>query len=243
MKFILADDDDMYREVLLQQLSLIPQLQCVASCGSALEVGPLLKNNPVDLLILDVEMPGLTGVQLAKSLIQIPLLIFISSHPGYAVDAFELDAVDYLVKPASTERLIRAVEKARHLAHLKNTIPNGEGFKPHNEDSFFIKEKNAFVKIACKDVLYIQSLGDFVNIFLAGGEKKIVLVSLKNIEQQLPPVVFLRISRTHIVHKEKITAIETGLVKLNQLQLPIGKTYYDTVLKEVVGNATVKRFI
>jgi len=124
-----------------------------------------MREFPADLLILDVEMPGLSGVQLAKSLSQVPMLIFISSHPGYAVDAFDLDAVDYLVKPASTERLMRAIDKARKLHELKMNTASGEGFKPGTDHSFFIKEKNAFVKIAFKDVLYIQSLGDFVNIF------------------------------------------------------------------------------
>ncbi|MFT3979575.1 MAG: LytTR family DNA-binding domain-containing protein [Ferruginibacter sp.] len=243
MNYILADDDDMYREVLLQQLSLIPDIHCVAACSTAVDAAQKLRETPVDLLILDVEMPGLTGVQLAKSLTSIPMLIFISSHPGYAVDAFELDAVDYLVKPASTERLMRAVDKARKLAELKASTPAGEGFRPDNDQSFFIKEKNTFIKIAYKDVLYIQSLGDFVNIFLVTGEKKIVLVSMKNIEQQLPAAIFLRISRTHIINKEKITAIETGMVMLDKLQLPVGKTYNDIVLKAVVGNAAVKRFI
>lgn len=243
MNYLLADDDDMYREVLQQQLGLIADLHCVAACSGAIEAFQKLRESPADLLILDVEMPGLTGVQLAKSLSQIPMLIFISSHPGYAVDAFELDAVDYLVKPASTERLMRAIDKARKLHELKLNTGNAEGFKPDTDQSFFIKEKNAFVKIAYKDVLYIQSLGDFVNIFLESGEKKIVLVSMKNMEQQLPSDIFLRISRTHIVNKTKITAIETGMVMLHKLQLPVGKTYNDIVLKEIVGNAAVKRFI
>ncbi|RYD78605.1 MAG: response regulator transcription factor, partial [Sphingobacteriales bacterium] len=198
--------------------------------------------NP-DLLILDVEMPGLTGIEFVQTLTTLPLVIFISSHPTYAVDAFDLDAVDYLVKPVSNMRLIKAIEKAKTLASLKkNTAPN-EGFKNNNEDSFFIKEKNAFVKISFADVIYIQSLGDFVNIFLTNGDKKIVLVSMKNIEQQLPSSVFLRISRTHIVNKDKITALETGMILLDKLQLPVGKTYNDIVLKAVVGNTAVKRFI
>ncbi len=243
LNYIIADDDELYREVLMQQLAMIPGLYCLAACSSAIEAGDKVRELHPDLLILDVEMPGLTGIEFVKTLSSLPLVIFISSHPTYAVDAFDLDAVDYLVKPVSTMRLIKAIEKAKNLTELKRSIPEGEGFKNSNEHSFFIKEKNAFVRINYEDVLYIQSLGDFVNIFLSNSDKKIVLVSMKNIEQQLPASVFLRISRTHIVNKDKITALETGMILLDKLQLPVGKTYNDIVMKAVVGNAAVKRFI
>lgn len=243
LTYIIADDDELYREVLTQQLELIPGLQCVASCSSAIEASELVREKNPDLLILDVEMPGLTGLEFVKTLTTLPLIIFISSHPTYAVDAFDLDAVDYLVKPASNMRLMKAVEKAKSMTELKRSVNANEGFKNNNETSFFIKEKNAFVKISYNEVLYIQSLGDFVNIFLVNGDKKIVLVSMKNIEQQLPAAVFLRISRTHIVNKDKITALETGMIMLDKLQLPVGKTYNDIVMKAVVGNTAVKRFI
>ncbi len=243
LTYIIADDDELYREVLIQQLELIPGLERLAACSSAIEASSKVRELDPDLLILDVEMPGLTGIEFVQTLTKLPLVIFISSHPTYAIDAFELDAVDYLVKPASNMRLMKAIEKAKNLASLKKNAAPNEGFKNNNEDSFFIKEKNAYVKILFDDVIYIQSLGDFVNIFLANGEKKIVLVSMKNIEQQLPSAVFLRISRTHIVNKNKITAVETGMLALERLQLPIGKTYNDVVLKAVVGNTAVKRFI
>ncbi|RYY68566.1 MAG: response regulator transcription factor [Chitinophagaceae bacterium] len=243
LNYIIADDDELYREVITQQLELIPGLECLASCSSAIEASSSVREKNPDLLILDVEMPGLTGIDFVKTLTRLPLVIFISSHPTYAVDAFDLDAVDYLVKPVSTMRLMKSIEKAKTLSELKKSTPDGEGFKSSNEQSFFIKEKNAFIKINYEDVLYIQSLGDFVNIFLTNGEKKIVLVSMKNIEQQLPGNVFLRISRTHIVNKDKITAVETSMIALGKLQLPVGKTYNDTVIKAVVGNTAVKRFL
>jgi two-component system, LytTR family, response regulator len=224
-------------------LGLIPNLRCLADCESAIEASAALQEHQPDLLILDVEMPGLSGIQLAKSLTQLPLIIFISSHAHYAADAFEVDAIDYLVKPAAPERLIRAVEKARNMTELKNNIAPNEGFRSDTNESFFIKEKNAFVRIHYSDVLYIQSLGDFVNIYLASGEKKIALVSLKNLEQQLPAEHFIRISRTHMVNKQKITSVETGTVILDKLQLQIGKTYNDAVILAVVGGSAVKRFI
>ncbi len=243
LTYLIADDDLIYRELTIQQLDLIPNLQRIAACESALEASLVLQSQTVELLILDVEMPGLTGIQLAKSLKNLPLVIFISSHASYAADAFEVDAIDYLVKPASTERLMRAIDKARTLVDMKNNIAANEGFKKDSNDSFFIKDKNAYVRIHNSEVLYIESLGDFVNIFLENGQKKIALVSLKNIEQQLPSVDFIRVARTHIVNKQKITSIDTNMVMLGKIQLNIGKTYADTVLQTVMGDSTIKRFI
>jgi len=243
LTYIIADDDPIYREITVQQLSIIPGLQCIAVCESAIEVMQELKNRTVDLLILDIEMPGLTGIQLAKSLTNLPMIIFISSHAHYAADAFEVDAIDYLVKPATQERMLRAIDKASGLLDLKNQIGTSEPIKIENEDSFFIRDKQAFVRIRYEEVLYIQSLGDFVQVFLNSGEKKIALVSLKNLELQLPSHNFIRISRTNIVNKNKIKAIDNNSISINNLQLQIGKTYSEQVLNSVLGNAAVKRFL
>ena len=243
LTYIIADDDLIYRELTLQHLQLIPNLQCLAICDDAIAVAAALKISTPDLLILDVEMPGLSGIQLAKSLRQLPLIIFISSHAHYAADAFDVDAIDYLVKPAAPERLMRAIEKARQLMEMKNNTAPAEGFKTASEESFFIKDKSTFIKINYSDVLYVQSLGDFVTIYLQTGEKKVALVSMKNLEQQLPPSIFIRISRTHMVNKNKITAIDSNTVSLDKLQLQIGKTYTDDVMEMIIGNNALKRFL
>ena len=243
LSYLIADDDELYREITLQQLNIIPDIECLAVCSSAIEVLQLLEEKKTDLLILDIEMPGLTGLQLAKSLSNLPLTIFISSHSHYAADAFDVDALDYLVKPVAQERLIRAVDKAKQLIELKNAVSNQEGFTNNEDLSFFIKDKHSFIKILYEDVLYIQSLGDFVNIYLDSGEKKIALVSLKNMEQQLPATNFIRISRTHIINKSKVKAVESNYIRFQNLQLPIGKTYTEQVLQAILGNKAVKRFL
>ena len=243
LTYILADDDEIYREYTLQQLNSIPGLQCLSVCENALITREHLQNHQPDLLVLDVEMPGLTGIQLAKSIKQLPFTIFITSHPNYAADAFELDAVDYLVKPVQAERLLRAIDKVRMLAGIKANTSAAEAFQQKDEESFFIKDKNAFLRIAYTDVLYAESLGDFVNIFLQNGEKKIALVSMKNLEQQLPAQLFLRISRTHLINKQKVTAVENDFVHIGKMQLPVGKTYTETIINNIVGNQAIKRFI
>ncbi len=243
LTYILADDDELYREYTLDQLNAIAGMQCLCVCENALITREKLAQYTPDLLVLDVEMPGLSGIQLAKSLKQLPFTIFITSHPNYAADAFELDAVDYLVKPVAPERLLRAIDKVRTLAEIKASTTTTEAFQPKDDGSFFIKDKHTFLRVAYNDVMYAESLGDFVNLYLQNGEKKIVLVSMKNLEQQLPASNFTRISRTHLVNKQKVTAIDTELVHINKIQLHIGKTFADTVLTSIVGGQAIKRFI
>ena len=243
ISYILVDDDPVYSELAQMHLQLIPELECLGLCRTAFEAKALLQQQLPDLLILDVEMPGLTGIQLAKSLARLPIIIFISSHSHYAADAFEVDAIDYLVKPVPLERLMRAIDKARSLIEMKQSLASQEGFKTSTEESFFIKEKNTFVRINYSDVMYIESLGDFVTIFLQTGDKKIALVSMKSLEQQLPSANFLRISRTQMVNKQRITAIDNMTVHLGKIELNIGKTYADGVMQSVLGNAAIKRFI
>ncbi len=242
LTYILADDDDLYREYTLQQLTAIPGLQCLAVCENAMSTREKLQDHQPDLLVLDVEMPGLTGIQLAKSLKQLPFVIFITSHLHYAADAFELDAVDYLVKPVPPERMLRAIDKVKLLSNIKASTNPAEAFQPKDPDSFFIKDKGVFTRIAYQDVMYAESLGDFVTLFLQNSEKKIVLVNLKHLEQQLPADRFVRISRMHLVNRQQITALENEQVHIGKIRLAIGKTYADAVLKSVVGNQVIKRF-
>ena len=222
ISYILADDDDVYRESTQLHLQLIPNLECLGICTDAFEANALLQQKLPDLLILDVEMPGLSGIQLAKSLAKLPIIIFISSHIHYAVDAFEVDAIDYLVKPVPPERMMRAVEKARLMIEMKHAHSGQEVLQVVTDDSFFIKEKS---------------------IFLQTGEKKIALVSMKNLEQQLPATQFIRISRTQMVSKQKITAIDNVTVHLGKIELHVGKTYTESAVQSVLGNTAIKRFI
>jgi len=243
IKYIIADDDDLFRTLTLEYLKLIPDLECIGEFKDGLTAITGIQNSHPDLLISDVEMPNLNGMQLVKSINQLPLVIFISSHKQYAVDAFEVDAVDFLTKPIQVERLMKAIDKVRNLLELRRSIPNHEGFKIENGDCFFIREKNAFVRINFSDVNYIESLADFVSIYLLDGSKKTALVSLKNLELQLPGSSFIRISRTHIVNTHKISSLDPATMSLGKIKLLIGKTYSEAVLQSVLGNAAIKRFL
>jgi len=240
---LLVDDNEMERTSSRQLIDKIPELQLIADCEDPFKARDILMSQKPELVFLDIEMPGLTGIQLVKSLLNPPLFIFITSHPNYAADGFEMDAVDFLVKPFTHERLLRAVSKTQLHIQWKNESSSSEQFKSNDNDSFFIKEKNTFIKINIGDVDYFESLGNFVNIFLTGGKKLIALVSMKNLEQQLPASTFIRVSRTHMVNRKKITAINSTHVYLGRLSFGIGATYADGVMKEVVGDKGLKRFL
>jgi len=184
---------------------------------------------------------GLSGMQLVKSLTKVPLVIFITSHINFAVDAFELDAVDYLVKPVSQDRLFRAIDKVRKLMSIEQVANDLQDFE-QEADHFFIKDRNQHVRLNFADVVYIESLGNFVTFFMKNGDKKIALVSLNQLEIQLAHADFVRISRSHIINKNFVTSIENEkIIYLNNVPLSIGKTYVSTVITLILGNSTIKR--
>jgi len=243
VNYILVDDDLIFRELTIQYLSLIPNLHQIAICDNAISARELILEHSPDMIILDVEMPGLTGLQLIKSLQKIPLTIFISSFPQFAADAFDVDAVDFIVKPFSPDRLFKAVDKLKFLLNMRNTQMNHENLQTSSEDCFFIRDKSAYVKIQFQEVLYIESMADFVTIYLTNGSKRIALVGLKTMEQQLSSQHFIRISRSHIVNIGKITAVENAMIYLDKLRVPIGKSYTDIVLNTVIGQSAIKRYL
>jgi DNA-binding LytR/AlgR family response regulator len=243
LSYIIADDDELYRDTIFHYLNQIQEIKCLAICQNALELREHLNHAKADFLILDIDMPLLSGIDLVKSLKDKPLVIFITSHHSYAVEAFEIDAVDYITKPFNFQRLLRAIDKVKFLKNLTEINDGNANFKSNDEETFFIKEKNLYFKIKYSEVDYLQSLGDFTYLFLENGEKKIVLANLKSIENQLPKELFLRISRTNMVNIKKITALDSEIVILNKIQLSIGKTYADNVANLVIGKRLIKRFI
>jgi DNA-binding LytR/AlgR family response regulator len=241
LNYILVDDDELYRDYTHMQLEHIPQLHCLAICDNALTAREQIILLQPDLLVLDIEMVGLSGMQLVKSLTKVPLVIFITSHINFAVDAFELDAVDYLVKPVSQDRLFRAIDKVRKLMSIEQVSNDLEDFE-QEADHFFIKDRNQHVRLNFADVVYIESLGNFVTFFMKNGDKKIALVSLNQLEIQLAHADFVRISRSHIINKNFVTSIENEkIIYLNNVPLSIGKTYVSTVITLILGNSTIKR--
>ena len=246
MTIIIADDDPVFREYLRMILSPMTDVHVVAVFEDAFDTLKYLQTHTVDLALLDVEMPGLSGLELARSLQVKPMFMFITSHPGYALEGFDVEAIDYILKPIQKERVYKAIQKAQQLIQLKQAaaapmpVPAG----PDDGAFIFVKEKNDYIKLELAHIVYVEALSDFVQIHLQNGQKHLVLVNLKNLEPQLKADYFLRISRTHLINIRRVTALRNHHIELEPdgVSLPIGKSYLDAVDETLLKDRTIRRF-
>ncbi|WP_316823167.1 LytTR family DNA-binding domain-containing protein [Pedobacter gandavensis] len=220
MRCLIVDDVKFFRLVIKEFIELDDALTLVAECDNAIEAHKRILNDQVDLIFLDIQMPGMNGLELAKILKNgYPLVIFTTCNSQYAVEAFELNAVDYLLKPVSLSRFIGAVDKAKKL--LKPSIE----ILDHCSNEFvFIRDSNVVRKLSFRDILYFESTGDYVRIAL--GEKEYSIhSSLKSIWPKLPVNTFLRVHRSFIVNLNKIDSIEGKTLIIRKHLIPVSGAY------------------
>jgi DNA-binding LytR/AlgR family response regulator len=226
MKCIAIDDEPLALDLLEDNISMVPYLQLVGKCSNAFEAIAILQQQEVDLIFLDIQMPGLTGLQFLQSLAHKPLVILITAYEKYALEGFNLDVTDYLVKPVSLERFFKACNKARELYQLKN---NHKPSAAH-PDFFFVNVDYSLQKIVFADILWIEGLKDYVRIHLRNNPKPVITrISFKSLEEQLQPGKFIRIHKSYIVAIAAITAIRKNSIFLDTIELPVGDTYRDSV--------------
>lgn len=226
MRCIAIDDEPLALDLLEDNISMVPYLQLVGKCSNAFEAIEILQRQQVDLIFLDIQMPGLTGLQLLQSLAHKPLVILITAYEKYALDGFNLDVTDYLVKPVSIERFIKACNKAHELWQLKNSNKQST----NHPDFFFVNVDYSLQKIVFADILWIEGLKDYVRIHLRNNPKPVVTrISFKSLEDQLPGKQFIRIHKSYIAAVAAITAIRKNSIFLDSIELPVGDTYRDSV--------------
>jgi DNA-binding LytR/AlgR family response regulator len=227
MDCIIIDDDEMSRETLRQMISQIDDLFLIKAFADPLEALTFLKKETVDLIFLDVEMPNITGLELLNTLEGTWNVILISSHKQYAIDAFEYNVVDYLVKPVKLPRLIKAIGKAR--SNTDNlAISTGKGAQEY----FFIKKNSVLNKVPSKDILWIEALGDYVTVHTA-DKKYILHITLKSLEDKLPEDKFVRVHRSYIVHVNNIRAVEGTTIFITDTPIPLGAIYKDKFMNRL----------
>ena len=236
---IIVDDEPLAQDVLETYISKIPEFNLVTKCSNAFEANDALKNHSIDLIFLDIQMPQLTGTDFLKTLANPPMVIFTTAYSNYAVEGFELNALDYLLKPISMERFMKAANKAI-AAHSKDgTASVATDSNEKDEDFFFVKADKKLVKVAYDDILYIEGLKDYVIIRMDSG-RIITLQTMKSLEKKMPSNQFRRIHRSYIVNVDRIKAIDGNMVELvekNQpKKLPIGKNYREDILSLVNKN-------
>jgi DNA-binding LytR/AlgR family response regulator len=223
LKCLLVDDEPPALKVLTTYLGNMDNLELVGTCANAFEAMQVLKEHPVDLLFLDIKMPRLLGTEFIRTLRNPPKVIFTTAHKDYALEGFDLDAVDYLLKPFSFERFVRAVNKAT----TGNDQPAGEhpAADTQNDAFLYFRMDRKMVKVELKDICFIESLKDYSRIIRDGEKPLVVKKPIGSLEQLLPADSFLRIHRSYIIAIDKITAFTQNDIEIGDQEIPIGKLY------------------
>ena len=255
LKCIAVDDEPLALNLLVDYIGKIPFLELVAACGDGFEAAKVVQENSTDLIFIDIQMPGLTGLQFIQSLATRPMVIIVTAYKKFAHEGFELDVVDYLVKPVGLDRFMKACNKARELYQLRAAAaaPPAAGVAtPHAAgvggpaaalrgagpapEFIFLNVDYSLVKVVFADITWIEGSGDYVKIHLRSSPRPLLVrLSTRAMEAELPADRFLRIHKSYIVPVAGITAVRKNSVFIGELELPIGETY-----REVIGRLTGK---
>ena len=241
MKCIIIDDEPLAREGMQLHVKNMPQLQLMGSFSNPLDAALTLQQGSIDLVFLDINMPEMNGLDFVKTLVHTPMIIFATAYPQYALDSYELDTVDYLLKPIRFDRFVKAVNKAQNYMDLlqsKDLTTNQ--IESVSQEFIFIKADRKFFKIYFKDILHIEGLKDYV-ILHTLERKVITAMNLKTIFDQLPPSIFARISKSYIVNTAHIISFDAFSVYLKNAELPIGNTFKDDFFRDYVEAKIIKR--
>jgi DNA-binding LytR/AlgR family response regulator len=238
---LLLDDDPLVLDLLQAYVAMTDILDVKAVFTDPLDAHRYLLANQVQVLFSDVTMPHLTGIDLVRSLQQPPLVVLMTAYPQYAMEGFNLDVIDFLLKPISLDRFLKAVNKVASILRvsapnqeLKSDVMTGLG-------SFFIRTDAQFVRLHYREVLYIEALKDFTKINTSDGRTHLTLVNLKNLEEQLPPGLFVRTHRSYLVNAAQIESVSNLEVKVGGHALPLGQTYRERVTERIVNRSLIRR--
>ena len=232
---IIVDDEPLAQDILETYLERIPEIELVAKCANAFEANEVLNKEDVDLMFLDINMPQLTGTDFLRGLTDPPVTIFTTAYPNYALDGFELNALDYLVKPISMDRFLQACNRAVEQAELKQKAKAGP-VQDGGPGYFFVKADKKLVRVNLDEIVYIEGLKDYVIIRLP-NDRVITLQTMKSLEDKLPTSDFQRIHRSYIVNLERIEALQGNMVEVKEkgkiTSLPVGKSYREVLAERI----------
>lgn len=235
IKCLVVDDEELARALLENYIARLPHLSLAGQCKDPLEAMQALQQQTIDLLFLDIQMPGLTGVEFLRTLHHKPITIFTTAYPDHALEGYALDVTDYLLKPFSFERFVQAVGKAGELLRLKQgslaaAEPPTTVAAPAEKDFILVKSEHKILRLRFDDVLYVESMREYVAWHTHAG-RILSLNSLKNLEEELPADRFVRIHKSYMVAVDKIGVLEGNLLHIGKEKLPIGASYREEVVK------------
>ncbi|WP_347838693.1 LytTR family DNA-binding domain-containing protein [uncultured Draconibacterium sp.] len=221
---LIIDDEPIAIRVIRKHLSVFSDFGVVAECSNALEALPILQQETIDLIFCDIQMPQLTGIDFIRSLSHPPKIIFTTAYRDYAVDAFELNVVDYLLKPISFERFTKAINHFLEQEVQPKEMPHSDDLSANTRDFIFLKADKKHYKINLSDILYFESLGDYV-IAHTAGNKIVSKERISHLAETLPARRFIQIHRSYIVSIDKIQSLGPGFVEIKNKKLPVGRNY------------------
>lgn len=226
LRCIAIDDEPLALELLEDNIRQVPYLQLVKGFSNPMQAMQFLQTEDVDLVFIDIQMPGLTGLQFIQSLPKKPMYILVTAYEKFALEGYNLNVVDYLLKPVAIDRFIRACNKAMELYQLR---VEGRGQRAEAK-YIFVNADYKMVKVEFSDIIFIESLKDYLKIHLRSQKSALITrMSMKSIEEELPPSGFIRIHKSYIVSKDAITAVKKSSVFIGEHELPVGDLYREAV--------------
>jgi DNA-binding LytR/AlgR family response regulator len=233
LRTLIVEDEPLAREGLLAYVREIDFLEVVGVCENALEANKMIHSYQPHLMFLDIHMPKLSGIDFLKSLSHPPMVIMTTAYPNFALQGYELDVVDYLVKPYPFDRFLKAVNKAREFHVLKQVIPSQAPKAPSSQEYVFVKIDNRLEKILFSELLFVEGMENYVAFHTESG-KVISLLTMKKVEEMLPPQHFIRIHKSFIVAIAKIRSIEGNEVKVGSRMLPLSRQKRTEVMEAIL---------
>jgi two-component system, LytTR family, response regulator len=228
IKCLAIDDEPLALQLLADNISRIPFLELVASCDDAFAANKIMQEQSINLIFIDIQMPGITGLQFIQSLVKKPMVIIVTAYKQYALDGFTLDVVDYLMKPVSLDRFMKACNKAKDFYELKQSAEHNNLPK---QDYIFVNVGYSLMKINYNEITYIEGLKDYIQIHTSTSPKAaVVRMSMKSVEEHLP-AYFERIHKSFIININKITSIKKNALFIAEKELPVSYSYKQVIEK------------
>lgn len=238
MKCIIVDDEPLAREGMELNVSELNYLELIGQFQTATDALNFMNQHQVDLMFLDIQMPGLTGLEFIRSLNEKPMIILTTAYPQYALEGFELDVIDYLVKPIRVQRFIQAVGKAKSLYDLKQNKNQPE--TSIREEDIYIRSDRKFIRIFFKDIKFIKGMKDYVMI-ITQKERYMTAMNIKTISEQLPQSLFSRVNKSYVINVDYIDSIGTDFIMVAEEEIPLGRTYREAFIERFVKGKLIER--
>lgn len=239
-KCLVVDDEPLARDLIRSHVEKLDDFEIIAECGDALKAFQALRENQIDLIFMDIQMPQMTGIEFLKTLKHPPKAIITTAYREYALEGFDLDVVDFLLKPITFERFLKSVYKYYQITQDEVQTSSSDGFGVNDNEGFiYVKENKRVIKIFLKEILYVEGLSEYVQIY-TDKKKVITKTSMTNMQEKLPVDNFIRIHKSFIVALGKIEAFTATSIEVPGKDLPIGRSYKKAVLSSLNENGTVR---